>query len=209
MQRTPIEVAVRSHTEESILACRGFGPGRLLMIMLVIAVLSVAASPAALAQPVRYDCPPSQPTSPGDGFVSGGFGLTCDEMVALHGPFLFGQGSLYWTIGGVETHLSDRGLSLHFRGGAWRDAGAFASEIQAAESLLPADAEFVGRFDLGGALRSYQEADLYHSSSLARRYTALGEPRSGDILVVTTFADDSIDRGPVEMIQITAARSRG
>ena len=66
-------------------------------------------------------------------------------------------------------------------------SGPEVDEAALAESLLPADAELVGRVALGTTIAEFEGNTLWHSASLAERFASMGEPRGGEILVVYTY----------------------
>ncbi len=178
-----------------------FRIGRLLAAAFVAATVLAASAGAGAAQPV---CPPNDPPALSDGFISGGLGLTCAEMVDLYGAPVFGQGSLIYWVGGVEAHVVRRGMVLDFTDGEWPAAARFPTEMAAAASFLPADAEYVGTVPLGTVLHSYQDAALYRSAGLAARYQQLGLARSGEILVVTTYEPAAMERAYVQRIELVS-----
>jgi hypothetical protein len=184
---------------------------RIVMAVALTVLMVGATGGAGAAQVFDFRCSDTAPVAPNDGFVSGGIGLTCQEWVARYGPpDEIGQSDLIYHIGGVRVFgMGSPGLRLQFAGDAWRQAGVFPNEFQAALSFLPPDAEYLGVADLATGLRSYQAASIFFSPSLAARNAALGFARPGLILVITNFAPGGIERGPIETIQVVQTALRG
>jgi hypothetical protein len=76
-----------------------------------------------------------------------GIGLTRPELGALYGEAEIGQGSLIYDFSGVDLHKFACDLILVFPRDDADDRQMH--EFALAESLLPADAEYVGTFTLG------------------------------------------------------------
>ena len=75
-------------------------------------------------------------------------------------------------------------------------------EFALAESLLPADAEYLGEFARGSSIRSEQPASLWQSDSLAARFAAMGEPRGGMILILYTYEQQGLEPGPIQRVEL-------
>ena len=184
---------------------------RLLTLVALVALMTGMMGAAAVAQVPDWHCPADAPAPPDDDFVSGGIGLTCDEWVTLYGPPAdIGQDSVIFEIAGITVHWRrSNDIRLLFDDDAWQQDGTFSNEAQAAHSFLPEDAEHLGVADLAIGLRSYQAALVYHSPSLAERNAAMGRPGLGYILVVSSFTEGGIERGPIEQIQVIEVVPRG
>jgi hypothetical protein len=75
-------------------------------------------------------------------------------------------------------------------------------EFALAESLLPADAEYVGSIARGTAIWAQQPASLWRSASLAERFAQMGENRGGKILVLYTYQEEDIEPGPLQRVEL-------
>src|SRR5687767_2671249 len=122
--------------------------------------------------------------APMDDLESVGVGLTAQELEALYGEPEIGQGSISFDFQGVDLHRVDCDLILAF---PLDGSGPEVDEVALAESLLPSDAELVGRVALGTTIAEYEGNTLWRSDALADRFAAMGEPRGGEILVVYTY----------------------
>jgi hypothetical protein len=124
--------------------------------------------------------------APADGFQSQGIGLTLPELTALYGPNDVGQGSLFFELepDGVQLHKVGCDLILVFP----QDGNVEqVDETALAESLLPADAEFVGEITLGTTIAEFEGNTLWRSPTLADRFVSMDENRGGEILIVYTY----------------------
>jgi hypothetical protein len=156
---------------------------------LVLIIVLFPLLPGALPLPIPVsaqtpDRPCVEATAPADGFESVGVGLTAQELEALYGEPEIGQGSIYFDYRGVDLHMVGCDLILAF---PLDGSGPEVDEVALAESLLPSDAELVGRVALGTTIAEYEGNTLWRSDALADRFAAMGEPRGGEILVVYTY----------------------
>ena len=152
------------------------------MVLVISALAPIASS--ALAQTVDRPC--AEEVAPADGFQSKGVGLTLPELTALYGPNDVGQGSLFFELepDGVQLHKIGCDLILVFPKDGSVEQG---DETALAESLLPADAEFVGNIALGTTIAEFEGNTLWRSPSLAERFATMDEHRGGEILIVYTY----------------------
>ena len=157
-----------------------------LIVMWLVLLASgpaLAASPA-IAQPADRPC--AEDVAPTDNFQSQGVGLTLPELTALYGPNDVGQGSLFFELDpdGVQLHKVYCDLLLVFP----QDGNVEqVDETALAESLLPADAELVGKIALGTTIAEFEGNTLWRSPSLAERFATMDEHRGGEILIVYTY----------------------
>ncbi len=163
---------------------------RSLALALFLPVL-LAFPPAANSQPADRPCVVE--SAPADDFQSRGLGLTVEELGTLYGPSEVGQGSIFFDEEVFQLHKVDCDLVLVF---PQDGSGGEVDETALAESLLPAYAELVGTVALGTTIAEYEGNTLWRSAALAERFAAMGENRSGDILIVYTYApmDSAIER---------------
>jgi hypothetical protein len=176
-------------------------PARNPLLGSLLAVLIIGRpvfTPSAIAQPADHPC--AEEVAPDDGFQSQGIGLTRQELEALYGEAEIGQGSIFFDFHGADLHKDGCDLILAFPAGWTGDEQRH--EFALAESLLPADAEYLGSFARGTTIRSEEPASLWRSASLAERFAAMGEPRGGDVLIVYTYASSGFEPGPIERVEL-------
>jgi hypothetical protein len=152
--------------------------------MALLAPVLLVMSSAVVAQEVDRPC--AEEVAPADGFQSQGVGLTLPELTELYGTYDVGQGSLFFELepDAVQLHKVRCDLILDFPEDESLEQFA---EIALAESLLPADAEFVGNFALGTPIGYFESNTLWRSPSLADRFASMDENRGGEILIVYTY----------------------
>jgi hypothetical protein len=172
-------------------------PVRVLAMALLAPILSVM-SPVLVAQ--EADRPCAEAVAPADDFQSTGIGLTTDELVALYGEGEAGQSHIFYDFQGLDLFKDGCDLILSFPLD-WADDEQ-KHEFALAESLLPADAEYAGSFARGTAIWSEAAASLWRSDSLAKRFAAMGEQRSGEILILYTYQQEGIEPGPIERVEL-------
>jgi hypothetical protein len=168
--------------------------------LLVMALVMLTGASVAVAQSVDRPC--AEEVVPEDGFQSAGVGLTRPELVALYGAEEIGQGSLIYDYQGIDLHKVECDLILAFPLDLAPDQDM--GEVALAESLLPADAEYVGAFTIGTTIAPNrdQTATLWRSESLAERFALLGDDRGGKVLILYTYEPMGMERGPIERIEL-------
>ena len=175
--------------------------------LLTMALMLLAFAPVT-ARTVDHPC--AQEVAPEDGFQSAGVGLTRPELVALYGEEEIGQGSLIYDFNGLDLHKVACDLIISFPLDLPADQDMH--EFALAESLLPADAEYVGAFTIGTTIapNGDQTATLWQSESLAGRFALMGEDRGGDILILYAYEPMGMETGPIERIELrTVAQASG
>ena len=167
---------------------------------LPLALALLAFAPVTGAQP--EDLPCLAEVAPDDEFESAGVGLTRPELVALYGEEGVGQGSLIYDYQGIDLHKVGCDLILAFP--LDLPAGQDMHEFALAESLLPADAEYVGAFTIGTTIAPNrdQTATLWQSDSLAERFGLMGVDRGGEILILYSYQPMGMETGPIERIEL-------
>src|SRR4051812_23556321 len=171
---------------------------RQLLVLAIIVSLLLIGSPVVAAQEVDRTC--AETVAPADNFQSAGIGLTSEELVALYGEGEIGQSSIFYDFQGIDLHKDGCDLILAFPMD-WSGAEQH-HEFALAESLLPADAKYVGSFARGTAIWSEAAASLWHSDSLAERFAQLGENRGGEILILYTYEKEGFEPGPIQQIEL-------
>jgi hypothetical protein len=168
-----------------------------LLAMALLALLLPASAPSTAAQ---VDRPCVEEAPPADDFVSPGIGLTTQELERLYGERQIGQGSIFFDFQGLDLHKVDCDLILSFPRD-W-EGDAQMHEFALAESLLPADAEYLGDFARGTTIRSEQSASLWWSDSLAARFAEMGADRGGAILILYTYEPAGLEQGPIQRVEL-------
>jgi hypothetical protein len=156
--------------------------GRLAIVLVVIAVGLVSA-PAAASEPVTAWCNADY-LSPDEPLDSVALGLTHGEMDALYGPGLAAGDFWMYDRDGYRLGLANCNLEI------WVDEDGPYTDPEAARrlarTLLPQDAVFVGITRVGSIFSEVTEIEEWISPDLAIRYRALGQTRTGSILVIYT-----------------------
>ena len=168
-------------------------PALALVLVTLLLVPSIVAAQEA-------DRPCAEAVAPADGFQSTGIGLTTDELETLYGEGEVGQSLIFYDFQGLDLYKDGCDLILSFPLD-WTDDEQ-KHEFALAESLLPADAEYVGSFARGTAIWSEAAASLWRSDSLAKRFAEMGEQRSGEILILYTYQQEGIEPGPIERVEL-------
>ena len=163
----------------------------------VLVALLLAHSPLIAAQTVDRACVAEE--APADDFQSPAIGLTARELETLYGEREIGQGSIFFAYQGIDLHKDGCDLILAFPHD-W--SGGPMDEFALAESLLPADAEYLGDFARGSTIRYEQPASLWWSDSLAARFEALGAARGGAILILYTYEPQGFEAGPIQRVEL-------
>jgi hypothetical protein len=158
--------------------------GRLAIVLVVIAT-GLVSGPAAATEPVTAWCN-ADFLSPDEPLDSVGLGLTHEELDALYGPGLAAGDFWMYDRDGYRLGLANCNLEV------WVDEDGPYTDPEAAgrlaRTLLPQDAVFVGMSRVGSIFSEsgVKEIEEWISPDLAIRYRALGQTRTGSILVVYT-----------------------
>jgi hypothetical protein len=173
-------------------------PGFIVLSLVALGVVPIAPAGAAQgAFPCQVDA------APNDGFASAALGLTRQELDALYDPGIATQTGYYYPFNGFDLTLADCDLIVGIDpDGQFADADA-AREL--ARTLLPDDAVLAGIWSFGTIQSVPQDAEEWISAELAARYRLLGEPFSGSVLVLYTYAGDAYTPGPVDHIELRPA----
>jgi hypothetical protein len=170
------------------------------LVVLLLGAGALANAPDSAAQsglPCGVDAPPD------DGFASAAFGLTRQELDNLYGPGEAIQTGWYYDFDEFALTLANCDLILDID-----PNGQFADPEGATElvrTLLPEDAVLAGAWEFGTIQTAPQDADEWLSATLAARYRILGEPRTGAILVLYTYAGNAMSPGSISHIELRAA----
>lgn len=170
------------------------------LVVLLFGAGALSDAPSSAAQsglPCEVDAPLD------DDFASAAFGLTRQELDALYGPGAATQTGYAYDFDEFVLTLANCDLILDID-----PDGQFADPAAATElvrTLLPEDAVLAGVWEFGIIRSAPQDADEWLSAALASRYRLLGEPRTGAILVLYTYAGDAMSPGPIDHIELRAA----
>ncbi len=154
-----------------------------LAIVVVVMAAGLVSAPAAATEPVTAWCT-ADFLSPDEPLDSIALGLTHEELDALYGPGL--AAGEFWTYDrdGYRLALANCNLQVDIDpDGPYTDPEAAG---RLARTLLPEDAVFVGVTRVGSIFSQVTEIEEWISTDLAIRYRALGQTRTGSILVVYT-----------------------
>jgi hypothetical protein len=172
---------------------------RVLSAVLVLLFLAVAA-PASAAQG-RLPCDVA--SVPDDGLESAAVGLTRQELDRLYGPGNAAQTGWVYEFDGFDLTLANCDLILNID-----PDGQFAdpeSATNLVRTLLPEDAVLAGSWQFGTLQSAPQNADEWLSAELAARYRLLGEPRTGSVLVLYSYAGNAYNPGSVARVELRPA----
>jgi hypothetical protein len=156
-----------------------------LAIVLVVMASALVSRPAAATEPAAAWCT-ADFLSPDEPLNSIGLGLTHEELDALYGPGLAAGEFWVYDRDGHSLALANCNLEVKIDpDGPYTDPEAAG---RLARTLLPEDAVFVGVTRVGSIFSEVTEIEEWMSPELAIRYRALGQSRTGSILVVYTSA---------------------
>lgn len=156
--------------------------GRLAIVLAFIAC-GLVSRPAAATEQETASCN-ADFLSPDDPLDSIALGLTHEEFDALYGPGLAAAEFWMYERDGYRLALANCNLDVTIDpDGPYTDPEAAG---RLAQSLLPQDAVFVGATRVGSIFSEVTEIEEWISPDLAIRYRALGQTRTGSILVVYT-----------------------
>ena len=173
---------------------------RLAVLLTFLAITVPGIAPAGAAQGAS---PCAVEAAPSEKLASAAFGLTRQELDALYGPGNAAQTGWIYQFAGFDLTLADCDLILHIDpDGEFADAERATGLVR---TLLPEDAVLAGSWQFGTIQSPPQDADEWLSADLAARYRLLGEPRTGAILVLYTYAGDAYNPGPVDHVELRSA----
>ena len=180
---------------------------RVLPSLVVLALLAIVVATVAPASAAQGNLPCQVDSVPGDGRQSAAVGLTRQELDALYGPGAATQTGWVYQFDGFDLTLVDCDIIVTID-----PDGEFADPDAARElvvSLLPEDAVLAGIWSFGTIQSVPQDAEEWVSAQLAARYRLLGEPFTGSVLILYTYAGDAFTPGPINHIELRAAEIPG
>jgi hypothetical protein len=174
-------------------------PGLVALSLLLAAAVSTAV-PVHAAQGAL---PCETESAPSHALKSAAFGLTRPELDKLYGPGNATQTGWLYAFDGFDLTLDRCDLILHLD-----PNGKFASADAARDlvrTLLPEDAVLAGTWPFGTLQTAPQDGEEWISAELAARYRLMGEPRTGSIFALYTYAGDAYTPGNVDHIELRSA----
>ncbi len=140
---------------------------------------------------------------PEDDLASAALGLTRSELDRLYGPGNAVQTGWLYEFDEFDLTLANCDLILSIDpDGQFADPDAASGLVR---TLLPEDAVLAGTWHFGTLQSAPQEADEWVSAELAARYRLLGEPLTGSVLVLYTYAGDAYNPGSIVHIELRPA----
>ena len=166
-------------------------------------LLAMATSMVAPVGAAQGTSPCETETAPSDALKSAAFGLTRPELDKLYGPGNATQTGWLYEFDGFDLTLDRCDLILHLEpNGKFADIDAARDLVR---TLLPEDAVLAGTWPFGTLQTAPQDGEEWISAELAARYRLIGEPRTGSIFALYTYAGNAYTPGNVDHVELRSA----
>jgi hypothetical protein len=177
---------------------------RVLPVFVALSLLpAMATSIVAPVDAAQGTSPCETDTAPSDALKSAAFGLTRSELDKLYGPGNATQTGWLYEFDGFDLTLDRCDLILHLDpNGKFADIDAARDLVR---TLLPEDAVLAGTWPFGTLQTAPQDGEEWISAELAARYRLMGEPRTGSIFALYTYAGNAYTPGNVDHIELRSA----